>query len=506
MQRPIAQFLFDAAILFLTTVFLVWFSLSRLVAGDEGFYILASRLVASGEIPYVDFFYPQAPLLPYIYGFGLELFGESWHQARIVSAFFAAMLALALYARTKELLGRGWGTCALVLFCCCGFILPWMTIVKTYALSTLLLFVAYLALTRERQSLWTAITAGLAFRLAVNARIFFVVAFPVFLLWIWRQSWPELSRPLLTAFAGATFIALLPLCFFAFRDFDAFWFNNMEYHLIRSNQTAAEALWRKLLLVASLFGVRESRNLVGIQFALLSFAAIIGALLSLRERRRLDLAFPLALVLAVVSLLPTPSYAQYFSVTAPFLMVCVCITAHSFLSTLRAATILPRALGYAALGCVLVGYFYSTPLDIERFTRTGYGVNGIFTPAVARYRTLAALEEVSDALDDLGESGDEVIAAWPGYVVGSELDMLPGLENNFGLVAGGKLGADERRLYEVLSREELCDSIEAGLAPLAVFPKNAPSLRCLSAALSVGGYTLAKRLPGVDIHIIPDKS
>ncbi len=52
--------------LFLLVLLLLFFlqiSSSRLVAGDEGFYTLATKLVSQGRVPYKDFFYPQMPLL-----------------------------------------------------------------------------------------------------------------------------------------------------------------------------------------------------------------------------------------------------------------------------------------------------------------------------------------------------------------------------------------------------------------------------------------------------------
>ena len=61
----------------------VWFSIvatNRLIAKDEGFYVVAAQLVSEGRVPYLDFFYPQMPYLPYLYGSFLRLFGSncSW--------------------------------------------------------------------------------------------------------------------------------------------------------------------------------------------------------------------------------------------------------------------------------------------------------------------------------------------------------------------------------------------------------------------------------------------
>src|SRR5262249_13938397 len=64
-------------------------SFLRLVDGDEGTYLLVSRLVADGRVPYHDFFYPQMFLLPYVYGAWMKVVGYSWYAARLLSACFS---------------------------------------------------------------------------------------------------------------------------------------------------------------------------------------------------------------------------------------------------------------------------------------------------------------------------------------------------------------------------------------------------------------------------------
>src|ERR1700740_731179 len=46
---------------------LVHYAQVRPIDGDEGYYTTAARLVWEGKTPYRAFFYPQGPLLPYIY-------------------------------------------------------------------------------------------------------------------------------------------------------------------------------------------------------------------------------------------------------------------------------------------------------------------------------------------------------------------------------------------------------------------------------------------------------
>src|SRR5207247_11386192 len=92
-------------------------SLYRIVDGDEGTYLLVSRLVAEGQLPYHDFFYPQMFLLPYVYGAWMKLVGYSWYGARLLSAVFSVLLGLLVYRQTALVAGaRAWGVLAVVLF------------------------------------------------------------------------------------------------------------------------------------------------------------------------------------------------------------------------------------------------------------------------------------------------------------------------------------------------------------------------------------------------------
>ena len=73
-------------IFLLQTGFFLFVSQHRFIDGDEGFYLLASRLVMQHKAPYLDFFYTQAPLLPYVYAAWFRLTGISWFAARVFAA------------------------------------------------------------------------------------------------------------------------------------------------------------------------------------------------------------------------------------------------------------------------------------------------------------------------------------------------------------------------------------------------------------------------------------
>src|SRR5258708_27183994 len=73
----------------------------RLIDGDEGFYLMASRLVFEHRVPYRDFFFTQMPLLPYIYGLWMRAIGTSWVSARMLSGLLTALLGTLLYPQVR---------------------------------------------------------------------------------------------------------------------------------------------------------------------------------------------------------------------------------------------------------------------------------------------------------------------------------------------------------------------------------------------------------------------
>ena len=78
-------------------LFFLYIAQHRFVDGDEGFYLLASRLVLIHKTPYLDFSYVQAPLLLYAYAAWMKLTAVSWVSARSFSAVLTTLLGTLLY-------------------------------------------------------------------------------------------------------------------------------------------------------------------------------------------------------------------------------------------------------------------------------------------------------------------------------------------------------------------------------------------------------------------------
>jgi len=79
----------------------------RPIDGDEGYYATAARLVSEGQAPYLDFFYPQMPLLPYFYAPVYKVVGSSLANMRLFSVLIGA-LSLFLWGLILQPLPSFW--------------------------------------------------------------------------------------------------------------------------------------------------------------------------------------------------------------------------------------------------------------------------------------------------------------------------------------------------------------------------------------------------------------
>ena len=117
---------------------------------DEGWYLLAGLNTASGMMPYRDYFYSQAPFLPYFYAFASPL----WAPLGVLGGrIFTSLLGLlsaclcAGFAWRVSSQRRGLAAlCAWLLTACCPVYSYFTVIPKTYALASLLVSGAFFVL------------------------------------------------------------------------------------------------------------------------------------------------------------------------------------------------------------------------------------------------------------------------------------------------------------------------------------------------------------------------
>jgi hypothetical protein len=406
--------------------FVVPIVLWRPMDGDEGYYAMASKLVAHGKAPYADFWFQQAPLLPYVYGTVVRMLGTSWYVLRGTSALWTLLLGAAIAAYGL----RRWRSpvlafLAVTLFITTPLAFEWFPTVKTYALSTLLLFGAYVAADTSSRRSWVA--AGVLLGLAIDTRLLFATTVVVFALYAGRH---------LLAFAAGLLAGLLPLVVFFVGGPARFVNDAVASQTMRSHSSLDANLTQK---IHSLGGVLAEPHVLA-----LSVAAFAIVLSSVHVHRRIPMVVAIAFTLVVTNVIPTPSYQQYFVTVIPFLVIAaVDLVAQWHLSSSSVAGI--------ALVAVLVGALVPSGI-----------VPAVTSGVVPRSRlNVDGIRTTSSAIDTLTAPGEVVLAFWPGFLFNTHARPLPGLESDFEARAlrDTRLSPARAKQYHMLSADGVVNAI-----------------------------------------------
>ena len=418
---------------------------------------MTSRLVLEHKLPYLDFFYTQAPLLPYAYGLWMKLFGISWFAARSLSAALTTIIGMLIYEyvcrETQKWIA---GLIAVILFGSSTYIFAWFPIVKTYSLTMLFLFSAYAIVTRlsPSSSLWLAGVGGLLFGLSVDTRSYVVGLAPLFLWWISRQPETRHAYSRILWFLGGFTIGILPCLYFFIASPHLFLFNNLGFHALRSNSGLIGDWKQKVIVVAQIVLLRISDGDNTGQFRILS-AVSLAAILALRMRRSAALlAFLIAFVLGLISILPTPSFVQYFCLCVPFLIVAAVCATSEHIASLRAAPP-KRIMVLVCVAVLLVAFVASSVPGLGRYLITGDSIIGVRNTDDAPNWTISKVSEVSQAIDQLAAPSEEIASFWPGYIFASKTSPYPGFENDFGWLIANRLTAEQRAKYHIIGTTDV---------------------------------------------------
>ncbi|NKB22962.1 MAG: hypothetical protein GKR87_00900 [Kiritimatiellae bacterium] len=207
---------------------------------DEGWYLYAGKQVSNGKIPYRDFAFTQAPVMPFVYSLihplvkregiaGGRLFTTALGLiAGILSAWLAARVAPVGWGKHAALI-------AFTLITCNVYQSYFMTVVKTYALCSLFLVSGLLAasFTKNRYGWVAAAGAAALLALAAGTRISTGIALPVIGLYFLSQR-KHLGDPIWISFGVGGMLSLFLIFFpLAWMAFDGLWFGLFEYHSLR---------------------------------------------------------------------------------------------------------------------------------------------------------------------------------------------------------------------------------------------------------------------------------
>ncbi|MCI5064197.1 hypothetical protein MRY87_00575 [bacterium] len=503
----------DGAVFVLCFVYSFWCVHERLLARDEGFYTYAAQLVREGMHPALDFFYPQMPLLPYLYGGGAALGGvvlgeNAWEAYRAITAvFFGGILSLS-YLIVVRHTGRLYGWIATLLIATCHLSFAWFTVVQTYAGSVLFLLLGVYLLTVEerRFRIWRDLCIGISFVIAVQIRLFFL---PLCVLPVLVALFPRVfgiereQAPKLRTLLYGYLIGVLPSLLLFVRAPESFFFSNLGYHLTRSSRPLGTELAHKWRVFEVLFSLgRPSQKFDGFQTPIL----FIGACASLFWWKKLAAGARLSLCIGAllfgISLTPNPTYVQYFVTIVPFAVIAL-VSWFSLLisSTRRTARWILSLVSLSAAAIFLA----HVPTDMERYFHTGKGVIGIGSPQKAVDWRMSELKKVLSAVQRHSRADETVLALWPGYLVGTHRRAVPGTENHFGVRAAETLPPEEHTRYHLRSIAALSEEIRRHEIPLVVGHRSS-FRRELRTALSEAGYQKVETIHSVLLFRKPLKT
>jgi len=488
----------------LSLAFFLTVARNRLIDPDEGYYILASRLVFQHKMPYRDFLYTQTPLLPYVYGLWMQLGGISWASARSLSVGFTDVLSILLYIQISSQTRR-WavGVLGVLLFASSTLIFGWMPIVKTYALSSVLLFSCYMIVTRfsAGSPRWLFSVAGLLLGLSVEVRLYFIGLLPIFLLWVFRNREICRKRAALFCFTAGFLIAILPSAYFAIFHWNVFLFNIIGIHAIRSDYDLIGSLGQKLWTFLGALLVGRTGNGFQLGVLLLISLVLIGKKTMTDAGR---LAFQIAIALGFICFLPTPTYVQYLSVIIPFLIMCVAYSLPSLFTSWDGKR---RPKVVFALICTMLIYLAIPVTDYTRYF--GVGPHTIIpSPSESRAdREIERVRMVSRTIKALVHPGETVVSFWPGYIVESTATPYSGLECDTGITFSAKLSPEQLAAYHIASRGQIEDAIRSRIPRIVVLgnqeywqQSRQPYIRVLASA----GYVVARQIGGAFVYLKSD--
>lgn len=441
---------------FFQCLFFSAISAHRLVDRDEGFYLMAAKLVAQGQTLYHDFAFSQTPLTAYLYGYWMLLTGVSWESARLLSGLLTGILGGLIYGQVGKLTGkRSLAILAVLLFASCSFTVGWMVLVKTYAVSTLLLFAAYCLLWNDS---WkhNRLASGFLFALSIDARLLMAAVLPVFLYATRREK--QWLGWLLGCGAGLS----LNLGLFLTNPLN-YWFNNFGFHAIRTTGGLVGGFDQKLSVVSKLLGVQGVDGSLTLQILIMGLCTILLAACSPSREYRVAIFSMLAL--AGVSVLPTPMFSQYFSTLVPFLVLC---TVGLLDKCQKSADIIARALARVMVGASLVSILVGG-IDLAHYCGYSTPWQSYGTELNQAWK-ISGVQQVSHSINRHSKPGDVAFASWPGYLIETHTVPLPGTEMDYPryLGLGVRMSAEQRLRYHILSKPETLEHIRSGKTDLVV--------------------------------------
>ncbi|MCB0318795.1 MAG: glycosyltransferase family 39 protein, partial [Bdellovibrionales bacterium] len=437
------------------------------------------------------FFYPQTPLFPYLYGIWCKFAGFTWESARALSAIFSILIGIILFKFLKSKSSKIIASILFLVFTFSGMNIAWLVTIKPYGTSAFLILILYILMekkiTRPLQIVFIGFIIGLLF----NIRSYLVVIglIPSFLIFLSKEQFStKLKQFLLLAFGA--FLTLLPHIYWILKDFDVYYFNNIGFHLMRSEDSSAELAQGKLNVLYYLLGINSNIKFEGFQFSILVWSWIICFLQSVLKKKLPSLAWFFCLLIFIISFVPSPAWLQYFSVALPLLIICFYELIKEWPATIKLSSCI----------ALLLYTTYTGSIDFNSYTNTGEGVHGIYETNLEASR-IKNIDQISKKIDEYVSPGDKVVSVWPGYLFESHAEIYPGMENQFWIRVENQLNDDQAKRYRVMTLRALQEVVRKQQVKLLIIDLHKAGRFFPRKILQKSGYKEIAKLHNVLFYV-----
>jgi hypothetical protein len=385
--------------------------------GDEGFHLLAAQLVMSGKKPYLDFFYQHPPLYVYLTAGWMSVFGDTWRSAHALSALFTSgcivTVASYLFDRWRgQPAGPGVAVTATLILSLSSLVLAFGTLGQPYSFC-LFFSVASFRLTissgRSRNRV-LPVLAGLCAGAAAASSLLSLPIAPILFFWMIRhnQNGNRLSKTL--AFLCGALLPFVPLLILFVKGPRQVWLDLFQYHVFyRDPDPNASNFLANLKTLAKL--IVESPGPMLLLVTLGSLRSFKKTYMGDGEwRTEFRLCFWLMLSLAAYLTLPLPTFAQYYVLLMPFVIILASAGIH----------LISTASGLGRMRWLIMAVIILT----------GTNLQGVYSEIRATRGCWQSLEGTAVRINSVTPADGLVYGNEMFYFVSRHLPP-PGLENSF---------------------------------------------------------------------------
>lgn len=396
-----------------------FFVLYRVPYLDEGWYVYAGLSVYEGKLPYRDFCYTQAPLLPYLYGLATLAPGWGLWGGRLLSMVLGVAACMVTIVAARRHFGDQAAAATALLLAASVHAHGFYGAALTYGPSVFWLALSFMAAFSEMKEPWRTLATVLFATIATGVRLSAAAVLPVLIVYLASRS-ENWRRHLAWASMCAGALLALTLGPFALGCADVAFYETLGYHVTGSQDIGrGERILITLAHTAVSYGIVLAAALAGAVFAV----RLPGA--DPRRSKALSCAAAAA-ALFVTHLVPATTDPHYFAILVPVAALAGGYGLSTFIERALARSGIRNKLRATDLAlCLLAGlHAAGQGWEVHRTRLITDRPAAVLLPPVA----LRGMGKAADCIARNTDASDPVLTFDPGLALHAQRGLLPGLE------------------------------------------------------------------------------